>query len=68
MEKTNNLQAIETVPVPKGTHPLLTVLVYSMVIGGLVTSGSYFSKQRMAAKEMEEGLRIPLNAFATLGH
>ncbi len=68
MEKTDNMQNAEAVFTQKGTNPLLTVLLFGTIVTGVVASGSYFSKQNMAAREVEEGLRIPLSAFATLGH
>ena len=61
------MENMESVIVSKGTHPLLTVLLCGMVIVGVVTSGSYFSKQRAAAREVEDGLKAPLSTFAALG-
>ncbi len=40
----------------KGTHPVLTMLLFSVIIAGLVASGSYVSKQRSTARALETDL------------
>jgi hypothetical protein len=60
------MENMESVIVTRGTNPFLTVLLFGMIIAGIVTSGSYFSRQHVAAQEVGEGLKVPLNTFATI--
>ena len=48
-----------------GTNPFVTVMVFGTVIGGLVFSGSYFSKQRSIARDLEASLAAPVSAIVT---
>ncbi len=55
----------ESVFVTKGTNPLMTVLIFGAMITVLVTSGSYFSKQRLAARTEDDTLKSPVVAIAS---
>jgi hypothetical protein len=50
----------------KGTHPMLTLMLFTAVITGVVASGSYFSKQHNVAREMEAALKAPINTMASV--
>ncbi len=60
------MENMESVTVCRGTNPLLTVIFFGMIIAGIVTSGSYFSKQRIAARDLEEGLNSQMAPIASL--
>jgi len=49
------MENMDSVIVAKGTHPLLTVVLFGTLVTGLVFSGSYFSKQRSVARGVDDG-------------
>ena len=59
------MENIQSLQGRAGTHPLVTVMVFGTVIFGLVFSGSYFSKQRSLARDLEESLAAPVSAIVT---
>lgn len=40
----------------KGTHPLFTMMLFGGIIAALVTAGSYVSKQRSVARDLQADL------------
>jgi hypothetical protein len=57
-----NKEAIYTV---KGTHPLFTMLFFSVIIAVLVASGSYVSKQKSVARELSADLGSAVTFLST---
>lgn len=46
-----------------GTHPLLTMLLFVLIAAGVITSGSYVSKQKSLQRELEVQTGMPITAF-----
>jgi hypothetical protein len=60
------MENTESIAVKRGTHPLLTLLVFGAVIAAIVTSGSYFSKQHNAARDLEKSLSGSLTSITAI--
>ena len=58
-----NKEAIYTV---KGTHPLFTMMFYSVIIAVLVASGSYVSKQKNLAKGLQADAGPEVTTFLSV--
>lgn len=50
----------------KGTHPLFTMMFFSVIIAVLVTAGSYVSKQRSVARDLQADLGPAAVSFLTV--
>ena len=57
------MQKMEPTFVARGTHPMMTVLVFAAIITLVVISGTYFSKQRNASRDGEQGITSQISTL-----